>query len=96
MFQKWKNSTKNCSETDSDNDKHEKVSNDRGSKDTLKKPKNKDNSNKRAERLDTLKGVIFVLSGFQNPERSEIRDMGLKLGAKYRPAWEEDCCTHLM
>ena len=31
-----------------------------------------------------LKGVIFALSGFQNPLRSEIRDQGIKMGAKYR------------
>jgi DNA-repair protein XRCC1 len=42
-----------------------------------------------------LKGVIFALSGFVNPERSELRDKGLKLGAKYRPDWTDDC-THLM
>ena len=42
-----------------------------------------------------LKGVIFALSGFQNPLRSEIRDMGIKLGAKYRPDWTSDC-THLV
>ena len=42
-----------------------------------------------------LKGVIFALSGFQNPLRSEIRDLGLKLGAKYRPDLTDDC-THLM
>ena len=42
-----------------------------------------------------LKGVIFALSGFQNPLRSEIRDKGIKLGAKYRPDWTDDC-THLV
>ena len=43
-----------------------------------------------------LKGVVFVLSGFQNPLRAEIRDKGCKLGAKYRPEWNDDECTHLM
>jgi hypothetical protein len=42
-----------------------------------------------------FKGVIFALSGFQNPLRSELRDKGMKLGAKYRPDWTDDC-THLM
>ena len=31
-----------------------------------------------------LKGVVFVLSGFQNPERGDLRDLALKMGAKYR------------
>jgi DNA-repair protein XRCC1 len=42
-----------------------------------------------------LKGVVFALSGFQNPLRGELRDIGLKLGAKYRPDWMDDC-THLV
>ena len=42
-----------------------------------------------------FKGVIFALSGFQNPLRSELRDKALKLGAKYRPDWTDEC-THLM
>lgn len=99
VFQKWKNSTKKSPEINSENvSKEQEIkSNDQSSEGSMSsKPPNKDRSNKRPERLDTLKGVIFVLSGFQNPERSTIRDMGLKLGAKYRPAWDENCCTHLM
>ena len=42
-----------------------------------------------------FKGVVFALSGFQNPLRSELRDKALKLGAKYRPDWTDEC-THLM
>jgi hypothetical protein len=38
-----------------------------------------------------LKGVVFALSGFQNPLRSELRDIGMKLGAKYRPDLTDDC-----
>ncbi len=57
----------------------------------------KPNNQKRIkpDRLTILNGVVFVLSGFVNPERSEIRDLGLKLGARYRPEWDDDC-THLM
>lgn len=47
------------------------------------------------ERSQTLKGVVFALSGYVNPLRSEIRDKGLKMGAKYRPDWTDEC-THLM
>nr|BAG57023.1 unnamed protein product [Homo sapiens] len=42
-----------------------------------------------------LQGVVVVLSGFQNPFRSELRDKALELGAKYRPDWTRDS-THLI
>ncbi|XP_036087584.1 DNA repair protein XRCC1 isoform X2 [Rousettus aegyptiacus] len=42
-----------------------------------------------------LEGVVVVLSGFQNPFRSELRDKALGLGAKYRPDWTPDS-THLI
>ncbi|CAL8288628.1 unnamed protein product [Merluccius merluccius] len=42
-----------------------------------------------------LEGVVFVLSGFQNPFRAELRDKALALGAKYRPDWTSDT-THLI
>ncbi|XP_032835570.2 DNA repair protein XRCC1 [Petromyzon marinus] len=42
-----------------------------------------------------LRGVAFVLSGFQNPFRSDLRDKALALGAKYMPDWT-DSSTHLI
>ncbi|KAK2108377.1 DNA repair protein xrcc1 [Saguinus oedipus] len=42
-----------------------------------------------------LQGVVVVLSGFQNPFRSELRDKALELGAKCRPDWTPDS-THLI
>ncbi|KAM8927806.1 DNA repair protein XRCC1 [Pelodytes ibericus] len=42
-----------------------------------------------------LQGTVFVLSGFQNPFRSDLRDKALELGAKYRPDWTPDS-THLI
>lgn len=42
-----------------------------------------------------MEGVVFVLSGFQNPFRGELRDKALAMGAKYRPDWTPDS-THLM
>jgi hypothetical protein len=57
-----------------------------------------------------LKGVQFVLSGFVNPERAELREkvrcgwssawhlnalQAVKLGAVYHPNWEPGC-THLI
>ncbi|XP_059156974.1 DNA repair protein XRCC1-like [Physella acuta] len=42
-----------------------------------------------------LEGVVFVLSGFQNPYRGDLRDKALEMGAKYRPDWGRGC-THLI
>eukprot|EP01043_Picozoa_sp_COSAG02_P085960 COSAG02_NODE_23508_length_716_cov_1.888169_1_plen_168_part_10 len=42
-----------------------------------------------------LAGLCVVVSGIVNPERSELRDMALRLGAEYRGDWE-GCCTHLL
>uniref|UniRef100_A0A9J7Y7W3 DNA repair protein XRCC1 n=1 Tax=Cyprinus carpio carpio TaxID=630221 RepID=A0A9J7Y7W3_CYPCA len=42
-----------------------------------------------------LEGVVFVLSGFQNPFRGELRDKALAMGARYRPDWTPDS-THLI
>ncbi|XP_016327774.1 DNA repair protein XRCC1-like [Sinocyclocheilus anshuiensis] len=42
-----------------------------------------------------MEGVVFVLSGFQNPLRGELRDKALALGARYRPDWTPDS-THLI
>ncbi|KAF7242378.1 DNA repair protein XRCC1 [Varanus komodoensis] len=42
-----------------------------------------------------LDGTVFVLSGFQNPFRSELRHKALEMGGKYRPDWTPDS-THLI
>ncbi|XP_051262867.1 DNA repair protein XRCC1 isoform X2 [Dicentrarchus labrax] len=42
-----------------------------------------------------MEGVVFVLSGFQNPSRGELREKALDMGAKYRPDWTPDA-THLI
>ncbi|XP_016149815.1 DNA repair protein XRCC1-like [Sinocyclocheilus grahami] len=42
-----------------------------------------------------MEGVVFVVSGFQNPLRGELRDKALALGARYRPDWTPDS-THLI
>lgn len=38
-----------------------------------------------------LDGVVFVLSGFVNPERSTLRSQALEMGAEYRADWTSDC-----
>ncbi|KAF8792577.1 DNA repair protein XRCC1 like protein [Argiope bruennichi] len=42
-----------------------------------------------------MENVVFVISGFVNPLRSEIRDKGLEMGAKYKGDWD-NTCTHLV
>ncbi|GFO19050.1 DNA repair protein xrcc1-like [Plakobranchus ocellatus] len=42
-----------------------------------------------------MENVVFVLSGFQNPYRGELRDKAMEMGAKYRPDWGRGC-THLI
>lgn len=42
-----------------------------------------------------LSGVTFVLSGYQNPERGDIRQKALDMGARYKADWDRDC-THLV
>ncbi|TVT97524.1 hypothetical protein EJB05_57228 [Eragrostis curvula] len=38
-----------------------------------------------------LDGVVFVLSGFVNPDRGTLRSQALEMGAEYRPDWTTDC-----
>jgi len=44
---------------------------------------------------DLLRGVVFAISGFQNPLRGEIRGKAMEMGAKYEPDWSNKC-THLI
>ncbi|XP_031262137.1 DNA-repair protein XRCC1 isoform X1 [Pistacia vera] len=38
-----------------------------------------------------LEGVVFVLSGFVNPERSMLRSQAIEMGAAYQADWNSDC-----
>ncbi|KAL5017335.1 hypothetical protein ScPMuIL_006924 [Solemya velum] len=42
-----------------------------------------------------MEKVTFVLSGFQNPYRGELRDKAMEMGATYKPDWGKGC-THLI
>ncbi|CAH1966686.1 unnamed protein product [Acanthoscelides obtectus] len=42
-----------------------------------------------------LEGVVFVISGIQNPDRSELRAKALEMGAKYKSDWDNNS-THLI
>ncbi len=47
------------------------------------------------DKSQLMKNVVFVLSGFQNPLRSELRNKATAMGAIYNDDWDETC-THLM
>lgn len=34
---------------------------------------------------------MFVLSGFVNPERGDLRSQMLEMGAEYQPDWNSNC-----
>lgn len=103
VFEKWKNSESNKPQEDEIINQREslfkkikrKKSDTTDEEIEVKKHKNKNQNTSSGTRKQILKGVIFALSGFVNPLRSEIRDTGLKLGAKYRPDWNDEC-THLI
>ncbi|XP_076004676.1 DNA repair protein XRCC1 isoform X2 [Genypterus blacodes] len=62
------------------------------------KPKQSKPKSQSAEQVPSkriLEGVVFVLSGFQNPFRGDLREKALDMGAKYRPDWTPDA-THLI
>lgn len=42
-----------------------------------------------------LSGVVFVISGIQNPDRNDLRKKALELGGKYKSDWDSSC-THLI
>lgn len=42
-----------------------------------------------------MDNVVFVMSGYQNPERSILRDKLVEMGAQYKSDWNP-ACTHLM
>jgi len=68
-------------------------------KESQKEPNSKnvesDTTKKTAPFRDLLRGVVFALSGFQNPLRGEIRGKAMEMGAKYEPDWSSRC-THLI
>ncbi|XP_076066618.1 DNA repair protein XRCC1-like [Oratosquilla oratoria] len=42
-----------------------------------------------------MSDVVFVMSGYQNPQRGDLRDKMVEMGAKYKPDWDSKC-THLI
>ena len=58
-----------------------------------KKVKSKSKSEKSFD--SQMSHVVFVMSGYENPFRSEFRDKAVSMGAKYSSNWDANC-THLM
>lgn len=42
-----------------------------------------------------MEDVVFVISGYVNPERGTLRQKALDMGARYKGDWDNSC-THLM
>ncbi|EDS37514.1 DNA-repair protein XRCC1 [Culex quinquefasciatus] len=42
-----------------------------------------------------LEKVVLVISGIQNPDRANLRNQALAMGAKYKSDWDSSC-THLI
>ncbi|XP_054477682.1 DNA repair protein XRCC1 isoform X2 [Anoplopoma fimbria] len=59
------------------------------------KPKQQKASAQQVPFKRIMEGVVFVLSGFQNPFRGELREKAVDMGAKYRPDWTPGA-THLI
>jgi hypothetical protein len=47
------------------------------------------------DKSEIMKNIVFVLNGFQDPLKSELRDKATSMGAVYTENWDEKC-THLM
>ena len=45
---------------------------------------------------DLLNGITICLSGYVNPQRTEIRELALSMGAQYSPSYDPEKVTHLM
>eukprot|EP01064_Diplonema_japonicum_P011472 TRINITY_DN1886_c0_g1_i1.p1 TRINITY_DN1886_c0_g1~~TRINITY_DN1886_c0_g1_i1.p1 ORF type:complete len:315 (+),score=41.47 TRINITY_DN1886_c0_g1_i1:87-1031(+) len=62
-----------------------------------KRPAEENSSDKKIAKISTtpLKGVTVCLSGFKNPERSNLRDEACKLGARCTDDWSKGG-THLV
>ena len=61
----------------------------------IKKPDPKKHAVKYEPFRNLFKGVVFALSGFQNPLRGELRAKALDMGARYEADWSTKC-THLV
>ncbi|XP_071731880.1 DNA-repair protein XRCC1 [Rutidosis leptorrhynchoides] len=55
------------------------------------KPQSRGTATSHESSTKLLDGVVFVLSGFVNPERSTLRSQALEMGAKYEADWKANC-----
>lgn len=86
-----KSSRSSSSHSSSTRDKKTSPRKDRKSEPASSQPKNV--SYKPFDQL--LNGVVFVFSGYQNPERGILRQKALDMGGKYKSDWDSSC-THLI
>ncbi|XP_018579440.1 DNA repair protein XRCC1 [Anoplophora glabripennis] len=78
---------------DSKNNNRKRKTNDEIVKRNGKKKTKREEKTKPFAQL--LEGVILVISGIQNPDRSNLRAQALSMGARYKSDWD-NTCTHLI
>ncbi|KAK3010876.1 hypothetical protein RJ639_012094 [Escallonia herrerae] len=85
----WMSSRANADKTDAN--KPADVGRHNGSEEAKSRGKSHTSSSGKSSGSKPLEGVMFVLSGFVNPERSVLRSQALELGAEYQADWNSDC-----
>ncbi|KAF8400743.1 hypothetical protein HHK36_014043 [Tetracentron sinense] len=76
-------------EEDNDGEKPKQVTGYRKAHSGSTKSKETESNEKSA--ASSMEGVVFVLSGFVNPDRGILRSQALEMGAEYQPDWNSDC-----
>ncbi|KAL9690369.1 hypothetical protein QQ045_010767 [Rhodiola kirilowii] len=64
---------------------------DEGNEPSQKSPESEMKPSTSSDFSKLLEGVVFVLSGFVNPERSTLRSQALAMGAEYQADWNPRC-----
>ncbi|CAH1263828.1 XRCC1 [Branchiostoma lanceolatum] len=59
------------------------------------KPRMKEEEEEGRDFGSLMEDVVFVLSGYVNPQRAGLRDKAMEMGASYKSDWDPTC-THLV
>ncbi|KAL8217414.1 hypothetical protein R6Q57_020787 [Mikania cordata] len=73
------------------NSEHEEPANEKDKRHASQTSKSTESSTGTNKFPKIMEGVVFVLSGFVNPERSTLRSQALEMGAEYQGDWNTNC-----
>ncbi|KAD1657711.1 hypothetical protein E3N88_39563 [Mikania micrantha] len=73
------------------NSEHEEPANEKDKRHASQTSKSTESSIGTNKFPKIMEGVVFVLSGFVNPERSTLRSQALEMGAEYQGDWNTNC-----